>query len=409
MKKIAIMLFFLPFLFDKSWAEDCIYGNDQCVDVAWSTQETCVASVGAEFLLYYAFEPYSSADDVGVTPYIPIESWTEVEVNSSCRFTNSVYFDSRNMPDNTLIFISMSHFMDGEESGRSPIRILWKMSGTSMCAQVEAVPTATGVSLSWQVPSGLAIYNPVYTVVVKNEGGTTVATQQVAGSTVDIVLPNGNYTAEISSILLGNIITNLEYEAASFIADVLPTPKAKVELIGTTVSALQVLVGVEETADARVDKYKYYIASTESLAGAKTAEIASGIIDAGSNILSTINATGRKNIAVAVTYYDSVNDEEGMPVVVSRVPGDIITTNWDGTIYEATSCGQMVVDGADLAFMKENYTIPVVHRSANWATENDLYNLLPFTSNERADYNKSGSANVVDNVFLKANAFNRCQ
>jgi hypothetical protein len=352
----------------------------------------------------------------GITGYKIYRSYNSLTCEESFEVTNPSA-TSHSIPSIDFYgyrFYVMTAFGGSEESDYSG-ELLIRHCGSELCkADIVVNVSGLNVYVSWDYIPSISSYQIRY----KDLASGVVQSQNASGTNATLTLTGGQWEIELfAKDSLGRVIENnnvFNKQVVTIYSAVRPEPpEYKVESFGA--GNLQTLMIAPDGADQDVVYYVVNVFSRSALllSGADGDILANRTIYRGENFCEPIDvglvydaALKKYKLTYPILFFTiysvAANGLESDAHIGWTLIGNIVGTDnvVDGVTYEKISHEDAAVNGADYNAYKLYYFKPFTHRSSNYCTSPDLYNILPFTYQERADYNLDGVVNGSEyNLF----------
>ncbi len=216
-----------------------------------------------------------------------------------------------------------------------------------------------------------------------------------------LVMDEGAYNFHLVPYSLNGDEYNSYSAAFNELWPPLEKPELKVEYVGIGLNTL-VLAGIKPADDARIDYYEYQMASTYAKAQVGEADIISGytenenIVEGVSSLNEDYNIVFLSVFPVAGSPDTPENNVVGDSEIAYVLFGNIIGTYNDGVPWDVSD-----VYYVDYNAFKQNYYKTMIRPSLGEYSNLDLWEYLPFTIQERADFDGDGIVYYADYNFFK--------
>lgn len=364
-----------------------------CVVIVVALASSALADLHVEWA-------YTGEDPDGFYFYRSYSSLTcEEEYNISSPTARSYDFP---FAGSNFAFYVMTAYTGTEETPYSNEVILKECGGEQLCqADFTASADATGAFLQWEAIDSVVNYQIRYKLLSAH---SYTVIDNVTDNFLSIDLPTGDYIFSLyAKDALGRTVetNNVYTDLAVNISNAPPPnpPSYKVEAFGADGVAgwNQTLMMAFDSDDTFVDYYHVDVFSSSALAlSGKPGDIMDNVVVAkGSNFCQTIDASGYPILFFSVSSVD-YDGQEGDGIVGYKLIGNVSKTDNDGTPFSSAA-----VDYGDKVVLKTYYYKAFKHRSADYCAETNLYDILPFSSQERMDYNQDGIVNFSEYSFFR--------
>jgi hypothetical protein len=293
-------------------------------------------------------------------------------------------------------------FEDGTESPLSEEVILKRENGAFVQATYEVSANGNDVMITWETIPSISSYQLECTP----SGGGEMVTATISGGYHTINLPEGTWQiALFPKDALGRPVRTQNVYTTQSITSGIPAPpeppQYKIEAFAANgiIGWNQTLMIPMRDSDPNIDHYLVNVHSSSALQAADGPGnvVANQIVEKNSNFCQTINTQSYPMLFVTMESVDTWGQTSTTANGAYVLIGNIIGTDNDSVVWNAAKN-----DGLDYNAIKAYYGKPVAHRSADYCADPNLFNILPFSNNERADYNLSGTVDGADLNFFKA-------
>jgi len=370
LSKIKVV-YFVFFLFVCSVAS---VGASPDATITWTIDN---ASSVVEYRAYlrYIFEDYDVDDP----------SWHGPEL--TCTF-----FD---MPNGVYYIVIRAFLDDGSESPRSNEQRFEIRNGVGYFdGDVQIEKENNGVRFILPAPATIEVAG--YKIQYRKDGGEIRTIDIAAVSEYFLLLSDGVYEFDITPYNEVHDDFTVFYNPSNYLWPTLEIPQFKIEASGIGLST-KIIAGIKPPDDLRVDSYNYYIASTYSKAINREGDICSGNTINRNIIKDVPSLNGSYDMVfVAVSPLNEQYNVEGDISLKYVLHGNIINTANDGILWDQTDVYYM-----DFNVFGYYYGQAVPDRlTVNDYETTDLWEALPFSYLERADFDGNGVVNFVDYNFF---------
>jgi hypothetical protein len=289
----------------------------------------------------------------------------------------------------------------GEELSGFSNEVVIKYCGDAFCqASFTANVSYRTTTLNWEEIPGATGYQLRYK-------RSTDASEQVidlSGNNHNMDLQDGTWTFNLyPKDAMGRTMECNHIYDPQTVTVVTPSPPspplAKIESFGANGSSSfnQTLMLAFSSTDPNSVSYVVRVYSTSSLAltGESGDVVSEATVAIGSNYCQTIDTVNYPILFVGVSAIDAYG-QEGPGTIYYVLIGNLKGTVNDGVTYDLSA-----IDGVDLTVVKTYLRKPVTHSSSDYCNDPNLYDKLPFTPQQRSDYDLSGLTDGEDLEFYK--------